>query len=695
MRRLFFACILLPVLLLGEVKICLTMIVKNEEKVIERCLNSVKDIVDCISICDVGSTDNTIPLIETFLKRTGKSGKITRDEWQNFSHNRMLSVQAAQKTLTEFGFPLSQTYLLILDADMTVEKMSAFKKNELEADSYFLPEQSSALSCYTFNTRLLRASLPWENKGSMCGSWIYRGPQQAAKLLTLNVKDWSDGNLTAQQRDIDFIEAALKNDPDNTCLTLRLAHLYRSRKNYEAAIHGYRTRIAQKGDPEEIWFSHYLIAKCLEEKGEWNLACQSYFETYQFNPKRSEPLLKIATHYRLNSQNNIAYLFSKPGSLIPWPQDQMLFDTSPLSNYQFDEELAIEAYYTKSNKEGYDAASALVIKKNVPEYIKDQAYKNLLFYVPQLKCLRYLPIQIECPLIRSGYDERYYPMNPSIVKSKDGYQVICRTVNYTQKGAVHFKTIDPDGIFRTRNFLVHYDHEFNLLSQQEIIEYLPRLQFPTHVLGLEDCRMIEWNQNVWFTCTTRDTNPFTTPQIVLCQLGENKGNITIPVQKLIPLKGPDPDRCEKNWLPFVKDNQLHLIYSCSPFILYKFHPETNQCETILSYEHAHDLSRFRGSAAPIPFDEGHLMLVHETVQFPDGTRYYLHRFAYLDTDFTMKRISKPFIFLHLGIEFCCGMILNHAETELIMAFGIEDNQAGLCFVNLDTVRSLLTREANR
>ena len=46
--------------------ICLCMIVKNESKIINRLLNSVVDIIDYISICDTGSTDNTPELIYDF-----------------------------------------------------------------------------------------------------------------------------------------------------------------------------------------------------------------------------------------------------------------------------------------------------------------------------------------------------------------------------------------------------------------------------------------------------------------------------------------------------------------------------------------------------------------------------------------------------------------------------------------------------
>ena len=52
-----------------------------------------------------------------------------------------------------------------------------------------------------------------------------------------------------------------------------------------------------------------------------------------------------------------------------------------LLQYLFDEELSIVAYYTPFKEDGYVAASHLVLKKGVPTFIRDQAYRNLLFYI--------------------------------------------------------------------------------------------------------------------------------------------------------------------------------------------------------------------------------------------------------------------------------------------------------------------------
>jgi len=79
----------------------LCMIVKNEEKNLNRCLESVKDIVDEIIIVDTGSTDNTIKIAEKY------NAKIFHYKWDNsFANARNYSLSKASKD-----------WILIMDAD--------------------------------------------------------------------------------------------------------------------------------------------------------------------------------------------------------------------------------------------------------------------------------------------------------------------------------------------------------------------------------------------------------------------------------------------------------------------------------------------------------------------------------------------------------------------------------------------------
>lgn len=103
------------------------MIVKNEEAVLERCLQSVKHIVDEIIIVDTGSTDDTKEIAKKF------DAKIYDFEWCNdFSKARNYSFSLANKD-----------YILWLDADDVMEEKEQLKLMELKKS---LSEEVDAVS---------------------------------------------------------------------------------------------------------------------------------------------------------------------------------------------------------------------------------------------------------------------------------------------------------------------------------------------------------------------------------------------------------------------------------------------------------------------------------------------------------------------------------------------------------------------
>lgn len=89
--------------------ISLCMIVKNEEKFLSKCLDSVKDYVDEIVIVDTGSTDSTVDIARKF------TDKIYFHPWEgHFSKHRNQSIGYATKD-----------WIFILDADEVLEKECA------------------------------------------------------------------------------------------------------------------------------------------------------------------------------------------------------------------------------------------------------------------------------------------------------------------------------------------------------------------------------------------------------------------------------------------------------------------------------------------------------------------------------------------------------------------------------------------
>ena len=85
--------------------ISLVMIVKNEEKNLAKCLNSVENLVDEIVIVDSGSTDKTIEIAKTF------GAKIFKREFDSFSNQKNYALSIA-----------TNEWVLHLDADEVLSK---------------------------------------------------------------------------------------------------------------------------------------------------------------------------------------------------------------------------------------------------------------------------------------------------------------------------------------------------------------------------------------------------------------------------------------------------------------------------------------------------------------------------------------------------------------------------------------------
>ena len=682
-RFLVAVCALISSL---QAKICLLLLVEDEEEVIEQTLNSVKESVDAICICDWGSHDDTSVLIEAFKRETSLPIKIAFLEKGEAELTQ--GMRAAQEMLQEMGCLLSESYILFLQPGSVLKQGECLREKKLTAEVYTCKNTKPLLSLCKRTPHLLKASLQWQAENGLFPEWISTTPLQSAVLEEIAVEECTLSESLTQKK-IENLLASLKNKEDAQSL-LYLAQVHKAQRDFTQAIQLHKAHIDIAKKKEDIWFSHYMIGCCYEAQDQWEEALHWYLQAYQYDPGRAESLQKISSYYRHRGENHLAYLFAHQGARQSLPEEQTLWVVPAFFPYQFEEELSIAAYYTPYKKEGEEAANDLLLRKNVPWHLKDQTYKNMLFYAQKLPCEKRMPITFELPRIHEGTEERYHPMNPSILKTKEGYQVICRSVNYTQKGAKAFGTNDPSGIFRTRNFLLQYDKSFKLQAEREILENLARKRIRSFNLeGLDDCRIFSWDDTLWFSCTTGDTNPLGTFQISLCKLEDKPKEKTIHVERLIPLQGPDPYRCEKNWLPFIKEGNLHLIYSYDPFLVYSPNLQTGACTTQLSYMPSHDFSHFRGSAAPISFDGGYLLLVHEVVLQTDYSRCYLHRFLFLNRDFRVTKISKPFYFDHLGVEYCCSMTLDHSGKKLLAAVGLEDTEACVYFFNSDRIRSLL------
>ncbi|MBF7688904.1 glycosyltransferase [Acinetobacter rathckeae] len=90
--------------------ICLNMIVKNEANIIVDTLDNIRSYIDIdyVVICDTGSTDETISVIERYLAQHQLAGEVHEHTWVNFAHNRNLALAQCEG---------KADYVFIFDAD--------------------------------------------------------------------------------------------------------------------------------------------------------------------------------------------------------------------------------------------------------------------------------------------------------------------------------------------------------------------------------------------------------------------------------------------------------------------------------------------------------------------------------------------------------------------------------------------------
>lgn len=140
-------------------KLSVVIITKNEERNIERCLQSVIDVADEIVVVDSFSTDKTVELCEKYNVR------VVQRKFDGYGTQKYFATAQA-----DFD------YVLSLDAD---EELT----NELK-ESILIAKESPQYDCYSFNRRNFYCSKPIR----FCG-WY---PDKKIRLFDKRKLNWNN-----------------------------------------------------------------------------------------------------------------------------------------------------------------------------------------------------------------------------------------------------------------------------------------------------------------------------------------------------------------------------------------------------------------------------------------------------------------------------------------------------------------------
>ena len=216
--------------------IALCMIVKNEALVIERCLQSVRHLIDSWVICDTGSSDETIDVIERDL--CDIPGRLHRTAWVDFGHNRSELLNLARGTAD---------YLLLIDADQTISEMGCLPLlDDRSVDAYRLRHHDGIE--YDVE-RLVRGDLPWRYVGRTHEYLTCDGHDTTSELLhAWQVIHHGDGGSRDDkfERDRVLLELSLAEDPDDPRTNFYLGQTLETLGEHALARHAYSGEQAEQ-----------------------------------------------------------------------------------------------------------------------------------------------------------------------------------------------------------------------------------------------------------------------------------------------------------------------------------------------------------------------------------------------------------------------------------------------------------------
>jgi predicted GH43/DUF377 family glycosyl hydrolase len=278
--------------------------------------------------------------------------------------------------------------------------------------------------------------------------------------------------------------------------------------------------------------------------------------------------------------------------------------------------------------------------------------------------------------------------NPSVYVDKEEILVNLRNLNYilyhSEKskfehiwGPLCYLHQENDCRLVTNNIFCKLDKDLNITDYRKIdtlfLDETPLWEF----VGLEDGRLIKWNNKIYLSGVRRDTTPNGVGRMELSEIKDKKEK-TIEISRLrIPAPPPDNSYCEKNWMP-VLDRPYTYVKWTNPTEVVEVNPTDKTCKTVILGENkAIDSGDLRGGSQVIPLGDYYLAIVHEVDLFKSEAgkknATYRHRFVVWDKNFNLLEVSDKFSLMGANIEFCCGMA--EFQDNLLITFGFQDNAA--------------------
>lgn len=654
--------------------LCLNMIVKNESNVITRLLSSVVSLIDAYCICDTGSTDNTIQLIEDFFREKDIPGKIIQEPFRSFCHNRNVALQACHGLAD---------YVLLLDADMILRTNGFDKRILTTANSFYVTQGND--SFFYQNLRIVQNNGLYTYIG-VTHEYVDTPPHNKTIALdkrTVFIQDVGDGGSKQDkfERDIRLLTEGINQEPQNVPrYTFYLANSYFDLRRYDEAIPHYKERISFGGWREEVWYSYYKLGLCYAHLSQFPNALYYWLEGFNYYPDRLEALYEIIKHYRIQSKHQLCMQFYDMAIKVlrqNHARDAYLFLHNDVYTYKLHYEYSIFASYCGIKNINDAVVQVMNHSSNRAEI--DNLLSNMKFYKDVLPAITNYRFDASVCREVGGENVAFVSSSSCLIKqpmAANGYMMNVRYVNYH---------IEPDGQYTrcdkhivSLNQCVELDDELRVVKETWMdLPYEDR-----RYIGVEDVKIYTHKCEALFIGTGFHANN---------RLGVVSGTYDTQTAQL---RGHEltqrfqQTQCEKNWVFVPYKGQLHIVYDWFPLRMGLL-DDSRELFIVETRAMPKLFSRVRGSTCGFEYavkQDTELWFINHLVSY-ETPRHYYHIISVFDGQMNLLRYSAPFTLVGDPIEYCLSIVVE--DTRVFINYSTWDRTTRIGVYEKTYIESML------
>ncbi len=315
--------------------IVLCTMIKNEEKVILRMLNSAKNVISGIALTDTGSDDCSCELATNWAQENEIPIEVFHNDWVNFGVSRTQSVANAR----EF-FP-NADYFLLLDGDMILRPQEDYDSDKLVLTDYTIEQCNHGTDYY--NTRLVGGKHFYRSIGGTHEYWGCPTRVTSSKSDMLKIDDMNDGGSRSDKfaRDKRIMLEGLRKGVTPDYLVGRyyfyLGQTYQGAGDYCLSNFWYKRCTEHGGWDQQIYYSLYKIGENYLRMEKFNKAIFYSLKAWNFRPSRAEPLLVLSRALKCSDMKHATKYFCEVGKGMPRSKDVLFIDTGAYDGTKFDE----------------------------------------------------------------------------------------------------------------------------------------------------------------------------------------------------------------------------------------------------------------------------------------------------------------------------------------------------------------------